>query len=78
MQGSVRTERRIAVSHNPNPDGGVNRLDDELVHELPGFGTIRIQVRVNEVSYVRLHLELLKADDDSGAYGATSQCVSIA
>lgn len=47
---SVRTERRIAVQHNPNLNGGTNRLDDDFVHELPGFRSCRVQVRVNEVS----------------------------
>lgn len=49
LRGSVRSERRIALSHNPNPDGGVSRLDDDFTHDLPGFGTCRVQVRVNEV-----------------------------
>lgn len=48
-QTTSRCERRIAVSHNPNPEGGVNRLDDDFTHDLPGFGTCRTQVRVNEV-----------------------------
>ena len=50
LQRSVRSERRVAVSHNPNPEGGVSRLDDDFTHNLPGFGTCRFQVRVNEVS----------------------------
>lgn len=49
LRGSVQSERRIANSHNPNPDGGVSRLDDDFTHNLPDFGTCRIQVRVNEV-----------------------------
>jgi hypothetical protein len=54
LRGSVRSERRIAVSHNPNPDGGVSRMDDDFTHNLPDFGTCRIQVRVNEVRRRRL------------------------
>lgn len=50
LRGLIRSERRIAISHNPNPEGGVSRLDDDFKHDLPDFGTCRIQVRVNEVS----------------------------
>ena len=50
LQRSIRSERRVAISHNPNPNGGVSRLDDDFTHNLPGFGTCRFQVRVNEVS----------------------------
>jgi len=49
LRGSVRSERRIAVSHNPNQEGGVSRLDDDFTHNILEFGTCRIQVRVNEV-----------------------------
>jgi hypothetical protein len=49
LRGSVQSERRIAVSHNPNPEGGVTRLDDDFTHNLSEFGTCRIQTRVNEV-----------------------------
>lgn len=49
LRGSVRSERRIAVSHNPNQEGGVSRLDDDFSHNILEFGTCRIQVRVNEV-----------------------------
>jgi hypothetical protein len=54
LRGSVQSERRIAVSHNPNPEGGVTRLDDDLTHNLPEFGTCRIQTRVNEVGQYRM------------------------
>jgi hypothetical protein len=54
LRGSIRSERRIAVSHNPNPEGGVTRLDDDFTHNLPGFGTCRIQTRVNEVGQYRM------------------------
>lgn len=54
LRGSVQSERRIAVSHNPNPEGGVTRLDDDFTHNLPEFGTCRIQTRVNEVGQYRL------------------------
>jgi hypothetical protein len=50
LRGSVRSERRIAISHNPNPEGGVSRFDNDFTHNLFEFGTCRIQVRVNEVS----------------------------
>ena len=49
LRGSVRSERRIAISHNPNQEGGVSRLDDDFTHNILEFGTCRIQVRVNEV-----------------------------
>lgn len=52
---SIQSERRIAISHNPNPEGGVNRLDDDFTLDLPGFGTCRTQVRVNEVRACRRH-----------------------
>jgi hypothetical protein len=54
LRGSVQSERRIAISHNPNPEGGVTRLDDNFTHNLPDFGTCRIQTRVNEVGQHRL------------------------
>jgi hypothetical protein len=54
LPGSVQSERRIAVSHNPNPEGGVTRLDDDFTHNLSEFGTCRIQTRVNEVGQHRL------------------------
>jgi hypothetical protein len=54
LRGSVQSERRIAVSHNPNPEGGVTRLDDDFTHNLSEFGTCRIQTRVNEVDQYRL------------------------
>jgi hypothetical protein len=54
LRGSVQSERRIAISHNPNPEGGVTRLEDDFTHNLPEFGTCRIQTRVNEVTQNRL------------------------
>lgn len=54
LRRSIQSERRIAVSHNPNPEGGVTRLDDDFTHNLSEFGTCRIQTRVNEVAFSRL------------------------
>ena len=54
LRGSVRSERRIAISHNPNPEGGVTRMDDDFTHNLAEFGTCRFQTRVNEVPRHRL------------------------
>jgi hypothetical protein len=54
LRGSIQSERRIAVSHNPNPEGGVTRLDDDFTHNLSEFGTCRIQTRVNEVGQYRM------------------------
>jgi hypothetical protein len=54
LRGAIRSERRIAVSHNPNPEGGVTRLDDDFTHNLSEFGTCRIQTRVNEVGQYRM------------------------
>ena len=74
LRGSIHSERRIAISHNPNPEGGVTRLDDDFTHNLPGFGTCRIQTRVNEVSKHRMR----RADDRSGVWVASFHCASHA
>jgi len=74
LRGSVHSERRIAISHNPNPEGGVTRLDDDFTHNLPEFGTCRIQTRVNEVGKHRMR----RADKCSGVWAASFHCASHA
>ena len=72
LRGSVQSERRIAVSHNPNPEGGITRFDDDFTHNLPEFGTCRVQTRVNEVGQYRI----CRADGRSGVWVVSFHCAS--